>query len=1204
MSHYRGTRYTVVHGALITAAAPGSPITPPTASHLSFTTGISPTVVANDVVTPAIEIRALDSASNVVTDYTESVTLHLGTNPGADPFCATVIPSAGIALFSGVSFGTTASGNVLVANAGTLAEISSTPFEVLASATSTATMIIEGSQDGIRKPNPAYTPTLGSSISISMPRRDTRGAVLRTTVTETVNLSDDSSGVFSVKFYEAHPYLSTQPSYSGAPTGTWYEILKPLNLSSTALYTINYNSATATKWIFVDISAGTAVTPGTYNFNIKADDAASSSFPIEVKVWDIEMPETETRPMQMELVTFTTVIGHYGGYNSAEGALGRQYAQTMKDNKITPYRHYVGIPPQPGDGQPSSTFDISGFLGNDSFEKMCIDTVHSSDNVWLWMRMPNHTNYTQLYCQQIESTMVKHSLTSRAVNIMIDEPQNSDVADFIPNLSAMATYCSSVKNLITIEYSSSHGSLVDIYCPIVNRFDQSGWPSPSVYDTEPNDVWLYVSCINAGGCAQKDPSNTFVGQLDGATSLAIDVQSEHARAFPWVGQRYNTQGLLYYAVVEHYTLYPTYDSWTANGMFLFGSHGDGALFAPLRPGENGNPASGTHIGCPTWRMKNLREGMTDVELMIMSKGNEVTSIIQNTLSWCQTWSALDAIYHGLGEALNLGVDHMSITTQPPSSVAVDTSFAMVISLLDSASNVITGATQTVSIRLLTNPSSASISGATSVACVAGVATFNPININVSGSVTFEAWTYGASSVETNAVHVGSATVGQTEDHLVFGTQPTNVAVSASMTAFSVQVLDSSNNLVASSVASITVGIGSGPGTISGTLTVAAVQGCATFTAVNINTSGSHTLHASAAGLGQTTSSFFDVLGPQTEDHLVFGTQPANGVISQSMTAFTVQVLDSSNNIVISSIASITVSIGDNGGSGVVSGTLTVAAVQGCATFTAININASGSYTFHASAASLGQTTSTAFLIQETGITDPRDISGLHAWFDGRSASFTKNANDRVSGWSDLTSQSSNFLNTDISDSHPTFVSAVINSQNVLSFNAGAHPQYLDIASWGFGSATIGIMTVGVVWKRDANTNRETIISSQDRFNDFTMHLPTATNMGVQVQEDSFTASVNVGASSTAWNYAIWWINNNNGDVSIRLNASAVATDDTTVGNAQPQHFRIGKKYTPLGGTASENFTGDIAEITIYSEELASSDLVSLENYFKNKYGLS
>ena len=88
--------------------------------------------------------------------------------------------------------------------------------------------------------------------------------------------------------------------------------------------------------------------------------------------------------------------------------------------------------------------------------------------------------------------------------------------------------------------------------------------------------------------------------------------------------------------------------------------------------------------------------------------------------------------------------------------------------------------------------------------------------------------------------------------LGFTTQPTNTAVGAAISpSVQVSVEDAQGNVVTTATNSITVAIGANPsgGTLSGTLTQAAVNGTATFPGLSINKLGTgYTLTASATSL--------------------------------------------------------------------------------------------------------------------------------------------------------------------------------------------------------------------------------------------------------------------------------------------------------------------------------------------------------------------
>ena len=71
-------------------------------------------------------------------------------------------------------------------------------------------------------------------------------------------------------------------------------------------------------------------------------------------------------------------------------------------------------------------------------------------------------------------------------------------------------------------------------------------------------------------------------------------------------------------------------------------------------------------------------------------------------------------------------------------------------------------------------------------------------------------------------------------------------------------------------------------------------------------------------------------------------QPSNVTVGNSISpAVAVSVEDSQGNVVTSATNSITVAIGNNPSSGTLGGTLTVAAVNGVATFSNLSINIAG-----------------------------------------------------------------------------------------------------------------------------------------------------------------------------------------------------------------------------------------------------------------------
>ena len=220
---------------------------------------------------------------------------------------------------------------------------------------------------------------------------------------------------------------------------------------------------------------------------------------------------------------------------------------------------------------------------------------------------------------------------------------------------------------------------------------------------------------------------------------------------------------------------------------------------------------------------------------------------------------------------------------------------------------------------------------------------------------------------TNAVGGNGSDIGafevQSLGYMVFSVQPSNTVAGAAISpAITVQIVDQFGNPT-TSTANVTLVIGTNPGggTLSGTTTVAAVNGVATFSNLSIDKTGTgYTLTAASSGLTGATSSPFNVTAAAVH-HLAFNQQPTTTVAGVAISpAVTVRILDAFNNLTTST-ANVTLVIGTNPGGGTLSGTTTVAAVNGVATFSNLSIDKTGTgYTLTAASSGLTGATSSPF----------------------------------------------------------------------------------------------------------------------------------------------------------------------------------------------------------------------------------------------------
>jgi len=150
-------------------------------------------------------------------------------------------------------------------------------------------------------------------------------------------------------------------------------------------------------------------------------------------------------------------------------------------------------------------------------------------------------------------------------------------------------------------------------------------------------------------------------------------------------------------------------------------------------------------------------------------------------------------------------------------------------------------------------------------------------------------------------------------NLAFTTQPQSTQAGQTMPAVRVTARDASGNTVTGYTGLITVAIGTNPsgGTLSGTTSVNAVSGVATFSTLSINNAGTgYTLTASASGLTGATSTSFNITAPPPPPatNLAFTTQPQSTQAGQTMPAVKVTARDASGNVVTGFTGTITVAV--------------------------------------------------------------------------------------------------------------------------------------------------------------------------------------------------------------------------------------------------------------------------------------------------------
>jgi len=323
-----------------------------------------------------------------------------------------------------------------------------------------------------------------------------------------------------------------------------------------------------------------------------------------------------------------------------------------------------------------------------------------------------------------------------------------------------------------------------------------------------------------------------------------------------------------------------------------------------------------------------------------------------------------------------------VYTSQPANAWAHTTFRIqpVVKVLDEENNVVPSFTGLISMSIKsgTGASGATLGGVRTLPSLAGVATFHDLSIDVPGS----GYVLTASSAGLTSEDSAAFDVKPLPAQLVFSTQPGGAIQATRFSSQPVLIARDGNGTFIPDfngpvVLTIKPGTGSPGAVLSGTTTVAALNGVATFTDLSIDKKGTgFVLQASVGGIVLGESAPFNV-SPRAEK-LVFTTQPGAATDDwpfEIQPVVTVQDADGETATLYT--GSITVDIKpETGATGaVLTGTRTITAPQGVATFTDLGISELGSgYVLTATASGLISGDSTPFDVTEAPKLVPAQVS--------------------------------------------------------------------------------------------------------------------------------------------------------------------------------------------------------------------------------------
>jgi hypothetical protein len=254
------------------------------------------------------------------------------------------------------------------------------------------------------------------------------------------------------------------------------------------------------------------------------------------------------------------------------------------------------------------------------------------------------------------------------------------------------------------------------------------------------------------------------------------------------------------------------------------------------------------------------------------------------------------------------------------------------------------------------------SGSTPITVQKGIATFNNLVIDKAGTYVLTAAVGNLTSAVAKPFTVNPAAPAA----LTYLTEPSNVTAGHAITpAVQVALFDRFGNLATNSTVSVTMSLANNPGgaTLSGTRTVPAVNGVATFSTLTLTVAASgNTLKATDGGLSVTSTAFSVAAGaPAGVD--IHG-QPSNTVVGRAIDpGVRVVVVDAFGNTVTTSDRAVTLSLLSGPAHARLEGTTTVHAVDGVAVFGDLTLSRAGTYTLKASGGDLTPDRSVTFTVR-------------------------------------------------------------------------------------------------------------------------------------------------------------------------------------------------------------------------------------------------
>lgn len=475
-------------------------------------------------------------------------------------------------------------------------------------------------------------------VIVRLPESQARLAALKSFGVEESGESTSKALPIELRAYALGSQAFEKSSFRKGASGEVADIVIPNEWAARPDFKIPAANVPKYSIFLFELRAPVGAAPGGYRANLKFSTAAGSySIPLEVTIHGVTLPKKFALKTSFGFAPYGVLMKHYGKWVSDELDLYRKYFALASDHRVDLHKIYMKFPDSPEgkgagyDPLRTAARPEQSFLGQ--WGPLAQGTVGSFGFRWAVTDLPvpdtmkTPSPASEAFWRAMNASVKRHKLEDSTFVYFVDEPTDAALPKLAESVKKIRQWAPDLTYLVTTHYRPGMAQLMDggfnAWCINLIQWDVKPFPTPEFYLERvrklKDRLWLYSGC-NAHGCSEPDD----VMNAD----LVTDRPSAYHRIFPWMAARYEAEGILYYDTVYNYGKFGTEEPW--KDPFAFTGYGEGNLFYPCTPQKCGT--SGQEV-FPSLRMKILRDGLEDVELMRMArlKGAPVDAWLKETI---------------------------------------------------------------------------------------------------------------------------------------------------------------------------------------------------------------------------------------------------------------------------------------------------------------------------------------------------------------------------------------------------------------------------------------------------------------------------------------------------------------------------------------------------------------------------------------------